>query len=101
MADAFSAVRAQAVRAVAMDARDASPLLRQLDPRQRRVLELYRDRGVATAAEVATHLGLSRRTGADLCRRWVTEGFLDLHDRSRRARSYRLGRAYERLVVPT
>jgi cell filamentation protein, protein adenylyltransferase len=100
MADAFAAVRAQAARAVARDARDASPLLRQLDPRQRRLLELYRDNGIATTAEIAAHLGLSRRTVADLCRQWVTEGFLDLHDESRKGRSYRLGPAYERLIVP-
>jgi cell filamentation protein, protein adenylyltransferase len=100
MADAFTAVRAQAARAVARDARDASPLLRQLDPRQRRLLELYRDTGIATTAEIAAHLGLSRRTVAELCRQWVTEGFLDLHDESRKGRSYRLGPAYERLIAP-
>jgi Fic family protein len=99
MADAFSAVRAQAARAVERDARDASPLLRQLDPRQRRLLEFYRDRGVATAADIAAHLGLSRRTVADLARRWVSEGFLDIHDQSRRGRSYRLGPAYEQLIA--
>lgn len=99
MADAFAAVRAQAARAATRDSRDASPLLRQLDPRQRRLLELYRGRGVVTTAEIADHLGLSRRTVADLCRQWVTEGFLDLHDESRKSRSYRLGRAYERLIA--
>lgn len=99
MADAFSAVRMQAARAVARDARDASPLLRQLDPRQRRVLELYRDQGAATTAEIAAHLGLSPRTVTRLARQWVAEGFLDHHDRSRKRRSYRLGPAYERLVT--
>jgi Fic family protein len=100
MADAFSAVRVQAARAVERDARDASPLLRQLDPRQRRLLELYRDRGMVTTADIAAHLGLSRRTVADLCRRWVIEGFLEPHDQSRKGRSYRLGPAYERLIAP-
>jgi cell filamentation protein, protein adenylyltransferase len=84
---------------VARDSRDASPLLRQLEPRQRRLLELYRDRAIVTTAEIAAHLGLSRRTVADLCRLWVTEGFLDLHDESRKGRSYRLGPAYERLLT--
>lgn len=101
MADAFSAVRAQAARAARSDDRDVSPLLRQLDPRQRRVLELYRDRGVATTADLAAHLGLSPRTVGDLCRRWVTEGFLDQHDTSRKGRSYRLAPAYERLLKPS
>ena len=100
MAEAFSAVRAHAARAVARDARDASPLLRQLDPRQRRLLELYRDRGIATTAEIAAHLSLSPRTVANLCRQWVTEGFLDPHDTSRKGRTYRLAPAYERLIAP-
>lgn len=100
MADAFTAVRAQAVRAVHRHDRDVSPLLRQLDPRQRRVLELYRDRATATTAEIASHLELSPRTVSDLCRRWVAEGFLDRHDASRKRRSYRLAPAYERLVKP-
>lgn len=100
MADAFSAVRAQAARAVERDARDASPLLRQLDSRQRRCLSLYRDQGIATTSEIAAHLGLGPRTVANLCRQWVTEGFLEVHDRSRKGRSYRLGPAYERLIAP-
>lgn len=100
MADAFSAVRSQAAQAVDRGGRDASPLLRELDPRQRRLLELYRSQGVATTADIATHLGLARRTISDLCRRWVDDGFLELHDTSRKTRSYRLGRAYEQLVAP-
>lgn len=101
MADAFSAVRAQAARAAQRDPRDASPLLRQLDPRQRRLLALYRDRSVATTAEIGAYLGVAPRTAADLCRRWVTEGFLDIHDMSRKRRSYRLGPAYERIINPS
>lgn len=100
MAEAVSAVRVQAVRAVARDIPDASPLLRRLDPRQRRLVELFRDHGTVTTAEIAAHLRLSRRTVSALCRQWVDSGFLELHDQSRRARSYRLAPAYERLVAP-
>ena len=101
MAEAFSAVRAQAVQVVARDARDVSSSLRRLDPRQRRCLSLYQDQPVATTAEIAAHLGLSRRTAADLCRRWVAEGFLEYRDRSRKGRSYQLAPAYEILVTPS
>lgn len=101
MADAVSAVRAQAVRAAERDAQDASPLLRHLEPRQRRLLELFRVQGVVTTAEIAAQLGLSRRTVAALCRRWLDRGFLELHDPSRRARSYRLAPEYEQLVTPS
>lgn len=41
MADAFSAVRAQAAKAAKRGAQDQSGLLRNLDPRERRLLELF------------------------------------------------------------
>lgn len=99
MADAFSAVRGQAARAGERNVRDSSPVLRRLDPTQRRLLSLFRDRGIATTAEIADHLGLRPRTVADLCRRWVADGFVYPHDTSRKRRSYRLGPAYEDLAV--
>lgn len=99
MAQAFAAVRAQAIQAAKRGALDRSPLLRQLDPRQRRLLDLFRRQGTATAVEMAAYLGLSPRTVAALCRSWLAEGFLALRDLSRKNRSYRLGPDYERLVT--
>lgn len=99
MAEAFSAVRTQASAAAKRGAVDQSAALRRLDPKQRRLMELFRDRGAATTAEIAAHLGLSPRTVSAMCRRWVKDGFLALHDPSRKARSYRLAEAYEALAV--
>ncbi len=99
MADAFTKVRIQAEKASARGAGDLAPLLRQLDPRQRRLLELFRGRGSATTSEIAAHLGISPRTVTALCREWVKAGFLALHDPSRKNRSYRLAPEYERLVI--
>jgi Fic family protein len=101
MADALGAVRARAAEAQAaagMD-RDDSAVLRRLDPRRRRLLELFRDRGSVTTAEMAAHLGLSRHTTTTLAGRWVAEGFIEIHDPSRKNRSYRLHPTYERLVT--
>ena len=99
MAAALAAVRAQAMQAARRGAQDRSPLLRRLDPRQRRLLTLFRRQGTATTGEIATHLGLSPRTVVALCRNWLAGGFLALHDPSRKNRSYALGPDYERLVV--
>jgi Fic family protein len=99
MAAAFAAVRVQAVAAARRGAEDRSPLLRRLDPRRRRLLALFRRQGTATAVEIASHLSLSPRTVAALCRVWLADGFLSLHDPSRKNRSYRLGPDYERLVT--
>lgn len=98
MAQAFKAVQAQAEGAADPKARNQSPLLRQLDPRQRRLLELFQGQGTATTAEMATHLGLSPRTVVALCRRWVKNGFLVMHDPSRKNRAFRLAEDYERFM---
>lgn len=99
MERSLSAIRAHAVDAARRGASDGSPLLRALDPRQRRVLELFHDRGSATSAELATHLRLSPRTVSALCRAWTKAGFLAVHDPSRKRRTYRLGDEYERIAV--
>lgn len=98
MADAFSAVRAQASKAAARQAHDRTPELRLLDPRERRLLELFRRHGTVTTAEIAEHLALSHRTVVTLCRQWLDTGFLALHNPSRKNRSYRLGKSYEHLT---
>jgi len=99
MADAFSAVRAQAAKAAKRGASDRTIQLRELDPRERRLLELFHRQGTATAAEIANHLGLAQRTVVGLCRAWVKAGFLELKNPSRKNRSYRLGSKYEFLVA--
>ena len=99
MAEAFAAVRAQAAAAAQRGAQDASPLLRSLDPRQRRLMELFRRQGSATAGEIAAHLSLSPRTAQALCQGWVSSGFLALRDASRKNRSYHLGPDYEPLAA--
>jgi Fic family protein len=100
MADALASVRARAAEAASAGAgrRDDAAALRQLDPRRRRLIELFRERGTVTTAEMAAHLGLSVRTVTVLTRQWVTDGFLEISDPSRKNRSYRLGPPYERLV---
>ncbi|WP_214106407.1 type IV toxin-antitoxin system AbiEi family antitoxin domain-containing protein [Acrocarpospora catenulata] len=101
MADALGAVRARAAEAQAggvVSGRDDSAVLRRLDPRARRLLELFRDHGIVTGAQVASHLGLSPRTVAPLARRWVQDGLLEIHDSARKTRSYRLSPRYERLI---
>jgi Fic family protein len=89
----FCSGMAASVAAVARRAEQAANrgvALRTLDPRQRRLIPLFQDRGNATAAEIATHLGLSHRIVVALCRVWVRDGFLTLRDPSRKNRSYGL-----------
>ena len=98
MASAFTTVRARATEASQRQTPDLAALLRQLDPRQRRLLELFRDRGSVTAGEIAGFLKLGHRTVVALCRGWVAAGFLCASDPSRKNRAYRLAERYEGAV---
>ena len=100
MADALAAVRARAAEAAAAGAgTDDSAALRRLDPRKRLLLELFHGSATATTAAMAAHLGLSARTVNSLVPGWIEDGFLEVADASRRARSYRLTPPYERLAT--
>jgi Fic family protein len=99
MADAFSSVRVQAAEAAKRGAGDRSGALTKLDPRQRRLLELFKKQEVATAEEIAAHLRLTHRTVVGLCRDWLKSGFLELHDPSRKRRPYQLGQAFRPLLT--
>lgn len=98
MAEAFAKVRAAATAAGARSAPDQAERLRLLDPRRRRLLELFRAKDTATAAEIAEHLGLTHRTVVALARTLVADGFLELADASRKNRAYRLAAAYAGLA---
>ena len=97
MADAFTKVRAAAARAEQRTAVDHSALLRELDPRQRRLVELFRKQGSATSAEMAAYLRMSPRTLVQLCREWISSGFLEYQNVARKNRSYRLGARFHQL----
>lgn len=97
MAEAFTSMRRAAVRVSKEAVPDRSATLRDLDPRQRRLLALFRKQGSVTAADMAAHLKMSPRTLVQLCRDWVASGFLDYQNAARKTRSYRLGERYQDL----
>jgi len=98
MADSFSKVRAKAAQAADRGATDRAPLLRRLDPKQRRLLELFSRQAIVTAAEIAEQLAFSPRTVRPLCTKWIEDGFLVVHDPSRRNRLYALAPKWEAAV---
>jgi len=97
MADAFTKVRTAATRAEKRTAVEHSALLRDLDPRQRRLLELFRKQGSATSAEMAAYLEMSPRTLVQLNREWIESGYLEYQSAARKNRSYRLGARFHQL----
>lgn len=97
-AESFESVRRRTDEAAGQGERDRSSILRRLDPRQRRSLELFRESALVTSQDVARLFGLSQRTARSLLAGWVTDGFVAAADESRKGRKYRLSDEYERLM---
>ncbi len=98
MAASFSAVRAAAQAAAKRHAPDQTGALRKLDPRERKLITLFRTNGTADVKEIAVHLNLAERTVVALCREWIAGGLLVYHNSSRKNRSYRLAPEYEAMM---
>lgn len=98
MASSFERVRDQALREARRGGKDQSKLLRHLDAKQRKALELFQESNEITAKEVATLFGYAPRTAALLCQRWVEQGFLETADPAKKSRRYRLHDAYADLI---
>jgi len=89
MAQAFASVR-QKVEDLAGDSADQRPLLRELDQRQLNILPLFRKSRYVTTLEIATALGVHRRTALNLCNAWVGQSFLIKHGTGTKNRRYEL-----------
>ena len=98
MEEAFESVQRRAREEAHAGKADKSQILRQLDARQRKVLDLFRKSEWITAIQVEKLLGLSSRTGRHLCQRWVEEGFFVLIDPSKKARKYGLSRGLAKIL---
>lgn len=77
---------------------DQSEILRKLDPKQRRALELFQAFETVTASQIGELFGFKPRTSAQLCKTWVENGFLEIVDFSNRGRKYRLAKLYQGLI---
>jgi Fic family protein len=94
MADAFSKIRSAAMKQGVSTTAPSIDLLRELDPRQRRLLSLFKAQGSATSEEMASYLKMSQRTVVALAREWVVSGFIEVQNPSRKTRSYKLAEKY-------
>lgn len=73
---------------------DQSALLKTLDPRQRKVLELFEQFETITSRQIGELFGFKSRNSAALCAIWVKEGFLEIADAANKSRKYRLSYKY-------
>ena len=98
MAFAFEKVVAQMVASNEKGEKDHSKLMRTLDPKQRKCLELFREYDVVTSKQVGDLFGFQPRTNAALCKKWVESGFLKISDSSFKSRKYRLADKFKQLL---
>jgi Fic family protein len=98
MAVAFENVLKRMTEAHSQGSPDQSPLLRHLEPRQRKVLSLFQEFNVITSKQIGELFGFKPRTSAQICRNWVESGFLEVVDSSNRGRKYRLSKPYDELI---
>ncbi len=77
---------------------DKSPLLRELDIKQRKVLELFAEFKEVNSRQIADTLGISAQSARFLLRQWIAECFLQYANESKKARTYRLAEKFEELV---
>ena len=98
MAESFESVRKRAEEAAGLGVPDASHQLRMLDPRQRKVLGLFRDRDTIASHDVERLFKLSQRTSRELLLRWSQTGFLTVADPAKKSRKYRLSGLFQHLL---
>jgi len=97
MADSFEKVRNQARRVATSGVQDQSDLLRQLDPKQRRALELFQKYETVTSKQLGIIFGFKARTASELTKKWCEIGFLAMVDPSRKSRRYQLSKKFKKL----
>lgn len=97
MATSFERVLRHMSREQKRGSADQSLLIRHLDHKQRRALELFEHAETVTARQVGELFGFKPRTSAHLCSQWVTDGFLIIANPSNKARSYRLAQQFQKL----
>ncbi len=98
VAESFEAVKKRAQEAAGTGAKDYSPLLRQLYPRQRRALELFRQSATVTSRDVEKLFLVSQRSARNLLRDWVEDGFVVITDAAKKSRKYALAGEYKGLL---
>lgn len=99
VAEAFEKVNKQAIKQTTQGfTADKSPLIRELDIKQRKVLELFAEFKEVDSLQISEALNISAQSARALLRQWIAENFLQYANESKKARKYMLGDRYVGLV---
>jgi Fic family protein len=90
VAESFENVQKRATESAGAGASDHSELLRKLDPRQRKVLVLFREHETINSRDIEKLFSISQRTARNLLTAWSEAEFLAVADPARKSRKYSL-----------
>jgi len=79
--------------------KDLLPVLRELDLKQRKILELFENQKTITSNDISGFFNFAPRTARQLAQDWVKEGFLIMTDSSKKARKYQLNKRLEKTFM--
>ena len=99
MAVSFENVLKRMAEAGEQGLMDQSASLRKLEPRQRKVLELFQAFETVTSRQIGELFGFKPRNCTHICASWVEDGFLEIVDASNKGRKYNLSNQYEDLIL--
>ena len=99
VADAFTNVEIKAQEKNMSNKADVSPILRKLDIKQRKILELFTEFEEITSIQAGEYLNLSSQSARLILNKWVQEGFLSIVNKARKNRTYGLAQEYEKLIL--
>ena len=98
MAIAFEKVVTQMSESQNKGEKDLTSIMKALDPKQRKALELFQNYDIITSRQIGELFGFQPRTSSALCKKWVEAGFLEVVDPSNKTRQYKLARRYTVLI---
>jgi hypothetical protein len=99
MTFAFEKVAATMITSNKRGEKNHSELMRTLDPKQRKVLQLFADYDIVTSKQIGEIFNFQSRTSSALCKKWADAGFLKIVDPSLKSRTYCLSEKYKKLIV--
>ena len=73
--------------------------MRELRPQQRQLLSLFHKSREVNLQEIAEHLGINTRSASGLIKKWLEQEFIQIENPSKKARTYVLGKDWERMVL--
>ena len=73
-------------------------LIRKLDPKQRKVLDLFQNYESVTSKQIGELFGFKKRTSSQLCANWVQSGSIEIVDFSKKGRKYKIAKKYQVLI---